>query len=127
MVKRRVTLCLAIFTCVSVVGCSASLSQKAKRDLECGDEALGGERYSAAVESYSEYLKKYPNDAGVHLKCGQAYLKSGNLKTAIDEFKRSISLDPENEEARAFIKESIFNESLKFSEQGEELTSMRYL
>ncbi len=54
-------------------------------------------------------------------------MKKGDLKEAVDQFKESILLNPENNEARSLIKKSIFDESNTFFSEGKNDIGMRYL
>jgi len=110
-----------------LISCSASLSQHAQRNFELGEESFNREDYDGAITHFTEYLKKSPKDADAHLMLGLALLKNERLREAVNEFKEAVRLDPENEESKALIKNSIFEEVSKFSSMGNEETSMRYL
>ena len=115
--------CSLVLICFYLVSCAASLS----RNFELGNQAFKNGNYDEAIDYFTSYLNKSPEDADARLKLGMAYLREENLKEAVNHFKQSIKLDPENEQARTLIKESIFEESHRFAEQGDEITSMRYL
>jgi tetratricopeptide (TPR) repeat protein len=125
--KRRFSYCVIILICICLVNCSASLSRDAHNELKLGEEALEQESYDEAIKYFTTHLKKFPKDADVHLKLGFVILKKERLREAIDKFKEAINLNPENKEARSLIKNSIFDEAIKFSSKGNEETSMRYL
>jgi len=127
LTARRFSYCVITLMCFFLVNCSASLSRHAQSDFKLGEEALKQESYDEAIKYFTTHLKKFPKDADAHLKLGFAFLKKERLREAIDKFKEAMSLNPENEETRALIKNSIFDESIKFSSKGNEETSMRYL
>ena len=112
-----------IITCFFLVSCAVSRSQ----DYERGEQALSNNNYDEAIDYLNSYLEKSPEDAGAHLKLGLAYLKKKNLREAVDQFKESIKLDPENREAQGLIKESIFEEANRFFSEGKNDIGMRYL
>jgi tetratricopeptide (TPR) repeat protein len=57
---------------------------------------MAGQRYEQAIPAYKEYLKKYPDSVPVHNKLGFAYLKTGQLDAAAEEFKSVLELEPGN-------------------------------
>ncbi len=115
--------CIVILICLCLASCAASLS----RDYDLGNQAFKSGNYNDAIEYLTSYLKKSPKNADAHLKLGMAYLREENLKEAVNHFKQSLKFEPENEQAPTLIKESMFEESHRFAEQGEEDISMRYL
>ena len=122
-IEKYVINCAVILICLCLVSCAASRSQNYER----GEQAFKSENYDEAIDYFSSYLKKSPEDTDAHLKLGMASLREEKLKERVNHFKQSLKLDPENDQARTLIKESMFEESHRFSEQGDEITSMRYL
>ena len=112
-----------ILICLCLTSCAASLSQ----DYQRGEQALRSDNYNEAIEYLTRYLKKAPKDADGHLKLGLAFLKKGDLREAVGQFKESINLNPENSEARTLIKESIFAEANTYFNEGKNDIGMRYL
>jgi Flp pilus assembly protein TadD len=123
LLVKKVVNCAVILICFCLVSCAASLSQ----DYERGEQAFKSENYDEAINYLTKYLEKSPKDAEAHLKLGLAFLKKGNLRDAVDQFKKFIHLNPENSEARALIKESMFDEANKFISEGKNEVGMRYL
>ena len=115
--------CAVILICLCLASCAASLSQ----DYERGEQAFKSENYDEAINYLTRYLEKSPKDADAHLKLGLAFLQKENLREAVDQFKESITLNPENSEARALIKESMFDEANRFINEGKNEIGMRYL
>lgn len=122
LVKKAIN-CAFILVCFCLVSCAASLSQ----DYQRGEQAFKNENYDEAIEYLTRYLKKAPEDSDAHLKLGLAFLKKGDLREAVDQFKESVNLNPENSEARTLIKESIFAEANTFFSEGKNDIGMRYL
>ena len=122
-IAKNLINCVFILICLCLVSCAASLSQ----DYERGEQAFKSENYDEAIEYLKRYLKKSPKDADAHLKLGLAFLKKGDLKEAVDQFKESINLNPENSEARTLIKKSIFDQANTFFSEGKNDIGMRYL
>ena len=115
--------CAFILICLCLVSCAASRSM----DYERGEQAFKNDNYDEAIEYLTRYLEKSPKDAQAYLKLGLAFLKKENLKEAVDQFKQSINLDPENSEAQSLIKESMFDEANRFISEGKNEIGMRYL
>ena len=126
-VRGLLTCFSSILIYLFLLNCSASLSQKNLRDLELGKESLQVENYDAAIGYFKSYLEKSPQDGDAHLQLGLALLKKGSLKEAVDEFKLSMNLNPNNQEARTLIKNSIFNEANTFFSEGKNDIGVRYL
>lgn len=122
-IAKNLIHCVFILICLCLVSCAASLSQ----DYERGEQAFKSENYDEAIEYLTKYLQKSPKDAEAHLKLGLSYLQKGSLREAVDQFKESINLNPENSEARTLIKKSIFDEANIFFSEGKNDIGMRYL
>ena len=63
--------------------------------------------YDARINKLEEQSKKKPDDKGVRKKLAEAYLERGNALTqarqyqaALGDYRRTLRLDPANEEAR---------------------------
>jgi tetratricopeptide (TPR) repeat protein len=123
LIVRNASNCVFILICFCLVSCAASRSL----DYQRGEEAFKSENYDEAIDYLSRYIEKSPEDADAHLKLGIAFLKKGNLREAVDQFKESINLNPENTEAPTLIKESIFDEANRFFSAGKNDIGMRYL
>lgn len=112
-----------MLACFCLVSCTTSLTQ----DYQRGKQAFKNENYDESIDYLTRYLEKSPKDANARLKLGLSFLKKGNLREAVDQFKESINLDPENSKAQALIKESIFDEANRFFSEGKNDIGMRYL
>ena len=115
LVKTFIYSLLLIFVTTCSLSCSASHSRDAQVKLELGEEAFNDQQYDQAIEYFTQYLKTSPDDPDAHLKLGLAYLQKQNLREAVNEFKESIRLVPDDREAQSLIKNSIMDESQRFS------------
>ena len=131
MTKIRIIIkiinCATIVICFFLVSCAGSRSQDAKGKFALAEEAFIGERYDEAIVYLSEYLRKSPKDADAHLKLGLAFLKKGSLQEAVDEFRKSLAINQNNNQALALIKKGIMEEVTRFLDQGKNDVAMRYL
>jgi tetratricopeptide (TPR) repeat protein len=124
---RKTINCATIVFCFFLANCAASRSRDAQGKFTLGEEAFIGERYDEAIEHLTSYLISKPGDADAHLKLGLAFLKKGSLQEAIDEFKKSLALNQNNNQALSLIKKSIMEEVTLFLNQGKNDVAMRYL
>jgi len=51
-------------------------------------------RYAEAIEQFQEYARLNPNEANPHDSLGEAYLISGEPEKALEEYGRTLELDP---------------------------------
>lgn len=72
-----------------------------------GGEAIDTSEYDARVKRLEEQSKKTPKDEKVRKQLAAAYLERGNALTgarqyqaALGDYRRTLRLDPDNEEAR---------------------------
>ena len=70
-----------------------------------GKAYLGMENYSEAIINFLEGNKIYNSDTGLLNSLGFCYYKAGEKKKALDVFKASLSLNPEQEGIKALIAE----------------------
>jgi Flp pilus assembly protein TadD len=62
--------------------------------LAAAQAAMEKKDYSAAAQSYQEYLAKRPDDAGIHFQLGYAYTALHKFADAKTEYEKAIALDP---------------------------------
>jgi tetratricopeptide (TPR) repeat protein len=69
-------------------------------------EAIDTSAYDAKIKQLEEEVKKKPKDAGLSKQLAHAYLERGNALTqarqyqaALGDYRRTLKLDPKNEEA----------------------------
>ena len=70
-------------------------------------EAIDTSAYDAKIKRLEEEVKKKPKDEGLNKQLAQAYLERGNALTqarqyqaALGDYRRTLKLDPGNEEAQ---------------------------
>lgn len=86
--KKTIFLVVLLFGCVFVFGCGGELKlSKAKHNLS-------SEKYDDAIAIYKEYLAENPDATEARSRLGFAYLKSGRLDQAIDEFTTVLKTEP---------------------------------
>lgn len=64
-----------------------------------GDLVYERERWQQAVDEYQKALTSAPQQPGLHVAIGQAYLHAGKLEKAEAEFRSELELDPKSEPA----------------------------
>jgi hypothetical protein len=68
-----------------------------------GYEWLNVGKLSEALEVYRLNAETFPRSPRAFDSLGEAYVKNGEIKTAIKSFKRSLELDPDNKNAKAML------------------------
>jgi Flp pilus assembly protein TadD len=58
----------------------------------------------AAIDVFRLNVEQFPQDANVYDSLGEAYLKQGDKRLAIENYKRSLDLNPQNDNAREVLK-----------------------
>ena len=79
------------------------LTEKDMNDL--GYELLGEDHPEEAVEVFLLNAEAYPGSWKVYDSLGKAYKKSGQKELAILNYKKSLELNPENENGKKMLKE----------------------
>ena len=69
-----------------------------------GYQLLGRKRVSDAIEILKLNVETYPDSANVYDSLGEAYFVSGNTSQAIQNYEKSLSLDPANTNAATMLK-----------------------
>lgn len=77
-------LCLGL---IWMVGCAGGPVREAENLMQKGN-------FDAAIPLLKAELAKNPNSAPAHSRLGFAYLKTGKLDMAIDEFNRALEIQP---------------------------------
>ncbi|HLP85902.1 MAG TPA: hypothetical protein VK157_16240 [Phycisphaerales bacterium] len=62
-----------------------------------GDHFYNTKRWDLAVENYSEYLNRAPDNNVVRMKLGESQLNGGDPRTAIENLKIALDVDPLND------------------------------
>ena len=90
----------------------AGLSEKFGYEIETpeyvlnqlGYSYLGEKEINKAIKVFKENVKRYPKSANVYDSLGEAYMKSGDKELAIKNYRRSLELNPRNENAKHMLK-----------------------
>ena len=61
-------------------------------------------RIDDAIELFNVNVEEYPNSANVYDSMGEAYMIKGNKKLAIEYYKKSLNLNPQNSNAVEILK-----------------------
>lgn len=69
-----------------------------------GYEMLNASRFSDAIEVFRFNVEMFPGSANVYDSLAEAYMKSGDNKMAIENYEKSLELNPENENAKEMLK-----------------------
>lgn len=98
-----------------------SESEKAKRAENFLNSAVynfRGDKFDAAAQDFTEYLKLYPNNANVYFNRGTAYQRAGKNDLAKADFEKALQINPNLSEAKAQL------EKLKTTPKEERVTSI---
>jgi len=107
-----------LFLVAKVVGLAAALDRydaikQTTRISPKEDEAnINGFAYrllfsgsvSDAVQVFERNVKQYPQSSNVYDSLGEAYMKAGEKEKAIQNYEKSLELDPKNDNARERLK-----------------------
>jgi tetratricopeptide (TPR) repeat protein len=63
-------------------------------DLTAATEAIGEQRWHAAVESLDRYVARRPWDDDAHTLLGYAYRKLGAFERSLEHYERALTLNP---------------------------------
>lgn len=70
---------------------------------EIGYRLLAAKRYNEAIELFKTNIKLYPNMWNTYDSLGEAYMMSGNKKLAIENYEKSMKLNPKSESGKAAL------------------------
>ncbi len=79
--------------------CSRSPEAMLAKYVKLGDEYAKQAKFREAVIEYRNAVKAVPNNAQAHWKLAKASMESKDLRTAFQELKRTVELDPGNFDA----------------------------
>jgi proline-specific peptidase len=68
---------------------------------------LGKKAYEEAINIFEMNVDAYPDSWNVYDSLGEAYLKNWNIEKAKENYNKSITLNPENENGKKVLKELI--------------------
>ena len=69
-----------------------------------GYALLGRKENAAAIAVFERNAKDHPQSANAYDSLGEAYAEAGERKKAKDAYRKSLALDPKNENAKAKLK-----------------------
>lgn len=69
-----------------------------------GYELLENNKTKEAIEIFKYVVLEYPESFNVYDSLGEAYMKNGDIQMAIENYKKSLELNPENKNAREMLK-----------------------
>ena len=70
---------------------------------KAGYALLAQKKYKEAIEIFKLNVKLYPKSSNVYDSLGEAYMVSGDKKNAIENYEKSIQLDPENTNGKGML------------------------
>jgi CubicO group peptidase (beta-lactamase class C family) len=65
---------------------------------------LGKNKHAEAIEIFRLNVEAFPNSANVYDSLGEAYMKNGHKELAIENYKKSLALNPDNTGAAEALK-----------------------
>ena len=68
-----------------------------------GYDLLGDDRFEAAIAVFRRNVERFPESANTYDSLGEAYLEAGQLEAALENYQRSVELDPANGNGKAAI------------------------
>ena len=79
-----------------------------ERDINSiGYRAIRDKEYQKAIEIFKLNVTLYPESANVYDSLGDAYWQVRDSVNALENFKKVLTLDPDNERAQRFVKDYI--------------------
>lgn len=70
-----------------------------------GYDLIQGKRYKDAIKIFELNVKEFPNSANVYDSLGEAFMLDGNKTDAIANYKKSLELNPNNENAKTMLQQ----------------------
>lgn len=71
---------------------------------QCGYQQLRFKHYEEAIEFFKQNIKLHSNSFNVYDSMGEAFMVNGQKALAIENYEKSILLNPNNEGAKAMLK-----------------------
>jgi tetratricopeptide (TPR) repeat protein len=68
-----------------------------------GYQLLGQKRYEHAIAVLELNAAEYPRSANAYDSLGEAYMSAGKTEAAVRNYRRSLQLDPTNQNARSML------------------------
>lgn len=71
---------------------------------DAGYQRLGSEHTDQAIEIFTQNVRSHPNSSNAYDSLAEAYFTKGNYKMALENYKKSVSLNQDNENGKTMIK-----------------------
>ena len=68
-----------------------------------GYRLLGAGQIADAVKVFEANVQLYPDDANAYDSLGEGQMAAGNTKAAIENYRKSLAMDPKNENAKKML------------------------
>ena len=78
-----------------------------------GYSYLNKKEYKVAIQVFRMNVESYPNSWNVYDSLGEAYLVSGDREKALENYKKSIVLNPNNENGKKILNEIAISNNVK--------------
>ena len=69
-----------------------------------GYQMMKEKKIGYAIELFKVNIEEYPDSAAAYKSLGDAYQEAGEIALAIENYKKSLSLNPDNDETRQVLK-----------------------
>jgi tetratricopeptide (TPR) repeat protein len=73
--------------------------------LAIGYGLLGRNKVNEAIEFFSFVVEEYPQSADAYDSLGEAYMTAGKKELAIENYRKSLELNPDNENAKKMLEQ----------------------
>jgi tetratricopeptide (TPR) repeat protein len=70
-----------------------------------GDDLIRENALPEAINLLKFEVQTYPDTSSGHATLAEAYLKSGQKQLAIENYKKALAINPDNEDAKEKLKE----------------------
>jgi tetratricopeptide (TPR) repeat protein len=87
--------------CRRTIPTSSSTKQHSPR----GDDLINDNALSEAISLLKFEVQIYPDTSSGHASLSEAYMKSGQKQLAIENYKKALEINPENNDAKEKLKE----------------------
>lgn len=82
----------------------AAIGDDARKKLNEAQSDMQQSNLFAAIDAYRQAVNLSPYATSIRLSLAQTYLQAGYTQQAIDEARRALTLDPQNQDVAQFIK-----------------------
>ncbi|MCF3108989.1 alpha/beta hydrolase [Niabella sp. CC-SYL272] len=71
---------------------------------ECGYQRLNGGHVDQAIEIFARNVENHPGSSNAYDSLGEAYYLKGDLKSALKNYRKSVLLNPQNQNGKNLIR-----------------------